>query len=70
MAEVEILVRYSRSRLGDDVVNDLTAAGMHVHRVLRRVRVVSGSAPGERLGALQAVEGVRAVERDCEVRPA
>lgn len=68
--DVEVNVSYSRSRPGDDVASDLTAAGMHVARVLGRLRVVCGTAAPEALERLAGVEGVRAVERDRPVHPA
>lgn len=65
-----VLVRVDGSRSSDAVTRDLTAAGMHVERVLRRVGVVSGTVPDGGLGALGGVAGVTAVERDAEVRSA
>ena len=65
---VGVLVRLDRSRPGAAVARDLTAAGMHVERVLGRLGVVSGSAPAGALEGLGGVPGVSAVERDREVR--
>ena len=65
-----VLVRVDGSRPSDALARDLTAAGMQVERVLRRVGVVSGTVPDGGLRALGGVAGVTAVERDAEVRTA
>ncbi|MDP9436932.1 MAG: hypothetical protein M3P93_17815 [Actinomycetota bacterium] len=65
---IGVLVRVDRTR--DRVVQDLTAAGMQVERVMRRLGVVSGTVPREQLAGLGRIEGVTAVERDREVRTA
>lgn len=67
-ARVPVLVRMDRARPRHDVVEDLTAAGLHVDRVLARVGVVSGSVAPEALGALGEVRGVSAVERERTVQ--
>ena len=65
---IGVLVRVDRTR--DRVVQDLTAAGMQVERVVRRLGVVSGTVPTERFAGLGHIEGVTAVERDREVHTA
>lgn len=66
---VGVLVRVDRSLLGP-AVEELTAAGMQVERVLARLGVVSGTVPLGQLAGLGGVAGVTAVERDVEVRSA
>lgn len=67
---VGVLVRVDRSLPSEALVQRLTAAGMQVERVLRRVGVVSGTVPSAQLEGLGGVAGVTAVEREREVRSA
>ena len=65
---VPVLVRMDRGLPGRDVVQELTAAGLHVDRVMARLGVVSGSVAPEALAALGAVPGVSAVELERTVQ--
>lgn len=65
-----VLVRVDRSLSSEAVVQGLTAAGMQVERVLRRLGVVSGTVASAQLEGLGGVAGVTAVEREQEVRSA
>lgn len=67
-ASVEVLVRLERGTSVDSMLPAFEAAGLQVGRVMRRLGVVSGQLPPGRVGALRALDGVRAVEQDRPVR--
>ncbi|HVM26353.1 MAG TPA: hypothetical protein VM433_01615, partial [Mycobacteriales bacterium] len=60
---VDVLIRMDRARSREQVVQELTAAGLQVERVMSRVGVVSGSVAPEALDGLGQVPGVSSVER-------
>lgn len=68
VARVPVLVRMDRARPRHDVVGDLTAAGLHVDRVMARIGTVAGSVAPEALAALGEVPGVSAVELEQAVQ--
>jgi hypothetical protein len=52
----------------NEVLRDLRAAGLSVHKVMPSIGTVSGSAPGGHLEQLRHIRGVASVEVSREYR--